>query len=199
MRVLDLFSGLGGFSQAFKDRGHWVITVDNNPKFKPDLEKDINLLKSDELPGPFHVILASPPCQCFSVANIGRRWKGGIPDKKTVDAINLVNKTLKLIEQLKPKFWVLENPRGMLRTIIGKPQTTISQCQYGNIYMKPTDLWGKLPSTFIPKMCKNNSSCHEKAPRGSLTGLQKIRNPELRALIPYKLSLELCLACENDL
>lgn len=36
MKVLDLFSGLGGWSAAFKDRGHNVLTVDIEPKFNPD-------------------------------------------------------------------------------------------------------------------------------------------------------------------
>lgn len=39
MRVLDLFSGLGGWSAAFRDRGHEVITLDIEPKFKPDIVK----------------------------------------------------------------------------------------------------------------------------------------------------------------
>lgn len=37
MKVLDLFSGLGGWSAAFKDRGHTVFTVDVHPDFKPGL------------------------------------------------------------------------------------------------------------------------------------------------------------------
>ena len=44
MKVLDLFSGLGGFSQAFKDRGHKVTTLDNNPEFNPDICIDIMML-----------------------------------------------------------------------------------------------------------------------------------------------------------
>ena len=31
MRVLDLFSGLGGASQAFLDHGHDVVRIENNP------------------------------------------------------------------------------------------------------------------------------------------------------------------------
>lgn len=37
MKVLDLFAGLGGFSQAFRDRGHYVFTIDNNKEFNPSL------------------------------------------------------------------------------------------------------------------------------------------------------------------
>jgi len=32
--VIDLFSGLGGFSQAFLDRGHYVERYDFNPEFE---------------------------------------------------------------------------------------------------------------------------------------------------------------------
>ena len=41
MLMLDLFSGLGGASKAMKERGWEVITVDNNPKFNPDICIDI--------------------------------------------------------------------------------------------------------------------------------------------------------------
>ena len=33
MRVLDLFAGLKGWSQAFSDRGHDVRTVENDKRF----------------------------------------------------------------------------------------------------------------------------------------------------------------------
>jgi len=51
MRVLDLFSGLGGWSQAFKDRGHEVVTVDIAPKFAPIICKDIMELTPEETGG----------------------------------------------------------------------------------------------------------------------------------------------------
>ena len=39
---IDLCSGLGGFSQAFRDDPAWeVITVDINPKFKPTIVADV--------------------------------------------------------------------------------------------------------------------------------------------------------------
>ena len=41
MKVLDLFAGLGGFSEAFRQRGHQVITVDVEEKFHPDICIDI--------------------------------------------------------------------------------------------------------------------------------------------------------------
>lgn len=202
MNVLDLFSGLGGFSQAFKDRGHNVLTVDIDPKFNPDLTMDVMDIDPEFLkattPHLPHVILASPPCNCFSVASIGRYWDGGQPSPEAKESIRLVAHTIKIISVLNPDFWFLENPRGMMRKVLGDPGATITQCQYGMPYMKPTDLWGLFPKSFEPKSCKNGAPCHERAPRGTQAGLQRIKTPELRAKIPYDLSMAICKACEKE-
>lgn len=200
MNVLDLFSGLEGFSQAFKDRGHRVFTVDINPKFKPDSVADIMDLAPKDFPFKPQVILASPPCNCFSVASIGKHWKGGVPDEETRKAIKLVSHTISLILNLHPKYWVLENPMGMLRKVLGKPQYPITQCQYGRKEMKATDLWGVLPKRFKAKKCKPGSLCHIAAPRGSRFGIQNSKlSPESKAKIPYGLSKAICLICEKEL
>ena len=202
---MDLFSGLEGWSKPFKDRGHEVITVDINPKFKPDIVKDIWDFTMFDLPSSWwhgtDVILASPPCNCFSMLAVYRHWKKGIPNEETINAINLVKRTLKLISELNPRYWVLENPMGMLRTLSFMKHyhhRLITQCQYGERKMKPTDLWGRFPLTFSARRCKNNSKCHDRTPRGSHeTGTQSIKTAEDRALIPYGLALEFCVACEK--
>jgi len=77
MIVMDFFAGLKGWSQAFSDRGHEVITIDIEEKFSPDLY--IMDLRSIDLLEP-NVILASPPCQCFSTLSAAHHWKSkGIP------------------------------------------------------------------------------------------------------------------------
>ncbi len=203
MKVLDLFSGLGGFSQAFKDGHFKVYTIDINPKFKPSFCIDINEIAENikqykRRLGKPYIILASPPCNCFSVASIGKYYKNGIPNKIARKSIKTVLKTLDIIEELNPKYWVLENPRGMLRRILGKPKYFITQCQYGKEYMKPTDLWGVLPDSFKPKSCKNGDKCHVSAPRGSKKGLQAIETPEQRAKIPYGLSKAILHSCVSE-
>lgn len=208
MKVLDLFCGLKGWTQAFEYRGHEVISIDIEKKFNPTICMDINELTADYLKnryGKFDVILASPPCQCFSVSTIYRHWIGNkkIPLKpktdKARDSIKLVQHTLKLIDDMNPKFWILENPRCVLRRLIGLPKGTITYCQYGENRMKPTDMWGNIPTGFMFRKCKNNSKCHERASRGSKTGTQGLKNAEIRGKIPYQVSLEMCIACEKEI
>ena len=71
LRVLDLFSGLGGWGAAFRDRGHDVTSIDYEPRFGSSLVLSVMDIKA--LNG-WDVILASPPCECFSVMTIGRNW-----------------------------------------------------------------------------------------------------------------------------
>jgi len=201
LRILDLFSGLGGWSAAFKDRGHEVVRIERNYRFGADYCRDIGALESLDQFGRFDVILASPPCENFSVASIHAHWQGHVPDESAQRSLELVRHTIKLIEDAKPRFWILENPRGMLRKLIGKPNATVAYCQYGLSIMKPTDLWGILPPSFKPRCCKGGNPDHEAAPRGKTEalGLQKIASTPERAKVPYQLSLEVCLACERDL
>lgn len=204
MLVFDLFSGLGGWSQAFKDMGHTVVTLDFEEKFKPDICADILTVKAEDLLkyGKPDVILASPPCNCFSMLSVYRHWKDGKPiDDETLKAIEILKHTLKLIEELKPTYWVIENPVGMMRTLPFMKKyhhRVITQCQYGERKMKPTDLWGKFPYWFSARRCYNRDKCHDRTPRGSHeNGTQSIKTPELRAKIPYQLGMEFCVAAQN--
>jgi len=198
MKILDLFSGLGGFSQAFEDRGHSVFTIDNEPHFTTTLCADIMDIEPKNLPFTPDVILASPPCNCFSVASIGKHWENGQPDPNTLKAIALVKHTLNLIYDLRPRYWFLENPRAMLRTIIGNPPVTVFFAQYGENRLKPTDIWGRHPKGFKDMQITDKTLLdYEKAPRGSKRGTQRITSPEERARIPYQLSLTICKLCEK--
>ena len=220
MRVLDLFSGLGGWSAAFKDRGHEVITVDMDKKFNPIIIADIMDMTYKDLEkfGKFDVILASPPCNCFSVLTIPKYWKKELgvsypKNEKTIKAIELVKHTLDMIEILNPRFWILENPMGMLRKQYFMKKyrmVTITQCQYGREDRKPTDLWGKFPKDFKPKKCEAKGSCHIKVHRGKIKGKQSNKkwslggvkdkaNSAYRSKLPYGLSLAVCEACEKEL
>jgi hypothetical protein len=199
MKMLDLFSGLGGWSSAFKARGHEVVTVDLEPSFQPTVCADIMQLTAKDLHhlGPFDIVTASPMCNCFSVMTISRHWSiDGKPNPETKDSIRMVGHTVDLILNLFPRWWVLENPMGMMRHVLGKPSATTYFASWGDLAYKPTDLWGVLPKTVEWKKPRN----WQKASRGSQAGgTQAKPNAAERARIPYGLSLALCLACEKEL
>jgi len=204
MKVLDLFCGLGGFSQAFKDRNHDVVTIDIEDKFNPTICTDIMKITPKELIegyGEFDVILASPPCNCFSCMSISRYWKNGLPLEETKKSIELVKHTLNLIYDIHPKFWFMENPMGMLRTVIGNPPVLVYYAQYGEDRLKPTDIWGRHPKGFKDMQITDKSLLdYTKCPRGSkIGGTQGMKNAEVRAKIPYQLSECICKLVEKNI
>ena len=53
MRVLELFSGTGVLSAAFRGHGHRTLTVDWSEALKPDWNADIGKLTADEIVARF--------------------------------------------------------------------------------------------------------------------------------------------------
>lgn len=47
--------------------------------------------------------------------------------------------------------------------------------------------------------CKNGAPCHERAPRGSKSGLQKIKGADLRSMYPKELCEHMVDVCEEYL
>lgn len=77
LRVLDLFSGLEGWSAPFRNRGHDVVTLDIDPKFGADYQVDFLSVDSlHDLDGgeAFTGILASPPCDTMSTGSFRHHW-----------------------------------------------------------------------------------------------------------------------------
>lgn len=220
MKILELFSGTESFSKVARERGHEVFTIDINPDFKPDICKDILQVNSDEIISKFgypDMIWASPPCTTFSIASVYKYWDKGKPkNEKTLQGIKIVQKTIELIKELNPKFWVIENPRGMLRKqdfMSEFHRDTVTYCQYGFEYQKATDLWNNLNEWRPKPMCSPKSPCHVRSPRGSKFGIQGIkvregnhpdsrykmdRSATIRAIIPKELCLEIIKALEKE-
>ena len=202
MKVLDLFAGSRSFSKIADDLGHETFSVDINPFDGIDYITDIMDFNSRKVPFKPDLIWASPPCTTFSVASIGHHWGGGkrgyIP--KTANAYRgmaFVKKTLEIIELYNPRYWYMENPRGVLRKldlVKGLPfRNTVWYCTYGDDRAKPTDIWTN-DNTWNPRpVCKNgNKDCHHApAPRGSRTGTQGRKNNHERSKVPQDLCLEI--------
>lgn len=209
MRVLDLFAGLEGWSAPFRDRGHEVCSSDIAERFDVDIHADILDLTPADLPWRPDIVLASPPCEVFSVLQIGRNWTGPTDfpphqpkTEKAELALRLVERTRWLIGELEPAFFVIENPRAKLRKlppVADLERRTVTYCQYGEPFMKPTDLWGGFPPSLVLKpTCRAGDPCHVASPRGSTTGIQgdgvrKVECPRCGERVLA--TLEVCTNC----
>lgn len=178
---VDLCCGLGGFSQAFEGDSDWeVVKIDINPKVRPTIVADVRYLPLRQNLEP-DVLLASPPCERFSVGN--RAWpKIGI--KRAMETVGAV---FEAVAWLKPKYWLVENPMGRLRWFLGTPQQTLRLCDYGAPWKKLTDLWGNISLPLI------------KAQHRPITTVSNAaRDPLKRAFLPHGFSEAVKEAVENS-
>ncbi len=132
-KVIDLFSGCGGFSFGFESAGfHVILGVDNDKAaletFKAnhnnsktllaDLHEDqaieniINEVKGHKI----DVIIAGPPCQGFSLT--GARQKDD-------DRNKLFYSVFKLAKRLKPQAVIIENVPGLATLYNGQAKEAI--------------------------------------------------------------------------
>ena len=207
MKILDLFSGTQSIANAFRAMGHEVFTVELDKQHKGiDWYQDIMCINPKDILERFgkpDVIWASPPCEKFSVASIGKHWISGTELPKTdgaKQAIALLEHTINLITGLNPLYYFIENPRGKMRKMACMqrlPRHTVTYCQYGDTRMKPTDIWTNHPNPQFLPICKNGDSCHVRAPRGSRTGTQGMKDAVERGRIPYLLCEHIVNICER--
>ena len=182
---IDMCCGLKGFSKAFLDDGWEVITIDNEIKFNPTICKDIRKVTVGEIYREASilmseydqiVILASPPCERFSIAP--HVW----PLPGVGRSLEIVGAILELIIAIKPNYWCLENPgNGLLRWFIGKPAIRIRLNVFGYKTVKPTGLWGNIPIGLINDSPKKNKDKDTFANFAS-------KRPDIRAKLPRGLS-----------
>ncbi|HVS92004.1 MAG TPA: DNA (cytosine-5-)-methyltransferase [Mucilaginibacter sp.] len=145
IRFIDLFAGAGGFSEGFLQAEHgikyydFLLASDINEncelthlaRYNHQLGLEMEFLKQDITEPDFldnmlkklgnktvDVVCGGPPCQSFSLA--GKRKKF---DKKD----DLFAHYLKVIRQLRPKYFVMENVKGILTKEGGKIKEMILQ------------------------------------------------------------------------
>lgn len=204
MRILDLFAGIGGERrrETIEELGHEYITLDIDPKLNCNITADIFSVNGSYFTG-FDLIWSSPPCESFSVASVSHHWNiDRTPKSENAKySLRLINKLILFLDEAKPKYFVIENPRGMLRkmdAMQGIQRDTVTYCQYGDTRMKPTDVWNNINSWKPRPMCKRGDSCHRAAPRGSKTGTQGITGYYERSVVPVQLWIEILESIQSQ-
>ena len=118
---IDLFTGAGGLYRGFMDAGMkhllsveiWQPAIDTLKRNYPDIELyegDIRELTGEELKRRLNgeecdVLVGGPPCQGFST--IGKRLEKDPRNELVFEYIRMVN-------EVKPKFFIMENVKGLL-------------------------------------------------------------------------------------
>jgi hypothetical protein len=125
--ILDLCGGTGSWSNPYKDSGYEVINV-TLPEYD---------VRTYEPPENVYGILAAPPCTMFSLARTTAKTPRDLNK-----GLETVKACMNIIWEAKPRFWAMENPKGLLRKFMGKPAFTFDASEFGEDYNKATDLWG---------------------------------------------------------
>ena len=212
MKTLELFGGSCSFSRVAEKRGHEIYTTDSETFDWIEEETDMYIdqvcdifnFDINKMPYKPEVIWSSPPCTSFSIAAVRHHWIDNKTPRsdKAVLGLKIVERTIEIIQSIKPKYWFIENPRGLLRKqdiMQDLPRKTVTYCKYGDMRMKPTDIWTNCE--FQERaMCSpgNREWHHEPAPRGSQTGTQGLANDYERSKIPAELFEDIFDYIENE-
>ena len=202
MILLELFAGTRSISKEFEKKGHKTYSIEWDKSFENiSLYEDINNITAKDiikLCGRIPDVIWASPSHHRKKNNITNNLDAISDYAKFCDKTN--KHLLDLIQELKPKLYFIENPRGGLRKMDfmkGLYRYTITYCQYGDTRMKPTDIWTNHPKPNFKPMCKNGDNCHASAPRGSKTGTQGLKNSKERSIIPAQLCNHIVNICEN--
>ena len=121
--ILDLFSGIGGFTQGFKEAGykirnHYFSEIDKyaiaNYKYNfKDAEHigSVVDVRGAEIKRP-NIITFGSPCQDFSLAGKGKGLKGG--------RSSLILEAIRIIRESQPDVFIWENVKGMFSSNEGE-------------------------------------------------------------------------------
>ena len=152
MKILELFKGTGSITNHFEDMDNVeVISLDILKKYNPTICCDIMDFDYKQFDiGYFDIIWASPECKVFSMlqnTHIGKKWnnKEELENVRKDNSI-FINKTIEIIDYLKPEFYFIENPRyskmwDYIENDIYKDKfILVDYCYFDYPYKKPTKI-----------------------------------------------------------
>lgn len=114
VKLLDLCCGADGWTKAFRELGFECEGVDIRKHDHPGQLYVMDIM--DFQPAKhYDVVVASPPCTYFSMARI---WsKAGYGPQH--EGLDLIWRCFQIINEIKPRFWILENAKIIKQFIPG--------------------------------------------------------------------------------
>ena len=128
MKIIDLFSGVGGLSLGFEQAGFEVVasidiwkdaiaTYNHNRNNNCGMVMDINIFNNQKLKDiiaqhKIAGVIGGPPCQGFSTARLSDNGENihGVNEKRN----HLYLEFYKTVKEANPDFFLIENVRGMV-------------------------------------------------------------------------------------
>jgi len=195
MKALDLFCGLGGWSDGLALEGFEVLGVEIEPKIAelykhPVLVDDVRNLDG-EVFRFFDLIVGSPPCRDFSIIakTLGHRWKR--PPDPEGRGLELIRLFLNFVEKAQPTFWLMENVQGLCEHLEIEPKV---KTRLGRGMLRC--FWGKFPAFLIYRQMDKTISKSKN--RLDWSGSEKLKSWE-RAKIPLPVARALGKAVREKL
>lgn len=155
--LLSLFDYTGNWAKPWADYGYSIFTHDLKMPAteymfdeRMHLQGDILTFNYTKLP-KIDVILAAPDCTHFALSG-AKHFAAKDADGRTDQAMDLVRRTLEIINYCKPRVWALENPASRIHKLVpalGSPKLKFQPWEYGGLvdppetYWKQTWLWGQ--------------------------------------------------------
>jgi DNA (cytosine-5)-methyltransferase 1 len=127
--VVDVFCGCGGLSEGFNQAGFEVLLGIDSDKFAIETfnkyhQNKGRIKKIEDIDGKYifdetgkkhiDVLTGGPPCQAFSTVAVAKWRSLGIPSTIDHPKNKLYKNFLRLIRDVSPKFFVIENVERML-------------------------------------------------------------------------------------
>lgn len=134
LKFIDLFAGIGGFHLALSNLGAECVFASEKDKFARqtyeenfdtanfEFNDDIRKISPDQIPD-HDVLCAGFPCQPFSQAGLKKGFKDGEDSERG----NLFYCILDILEAKKPKAFILENVRHLIKHDEGRTFDTIQK------------------------------------------------------------------------
>lgn len=155
MKALDLYCGLGGWSDGLVMEGFEILGVEINPEIAelynhPVIVADVRDLDGKDFQG-YDLIVGSPPCRDFTqLPNHAMRsdvgyWSWKEP-KNPERGMTMINALLRIVEEAKPRYWLMENVVGLTEYLDMKPRQ-ITRLTRG----KRRAFWGNYPTFLVPR------------------------------------------------